>query len=144
MGNSKINPIDYLIKNLDLSFASKPMRVFLTICLVLSMVSGLRLFSEKNYLIAQIADVNKQIEQKNRPLMLQMLSTCKGNLGNQEVILQCIENTKQEIIQPLKKQLNSKRLFIFLWFIFWASLFSSYLFLLSKQKKLKTIEQEAL
>lgn len=142
MRNTKKNAIDYLIRNFDLSFSSKPMRVFLVICLVLSMVSGARLFSEKNYLIAQIADIDKQIEQKNRPLMLEVLNGCKGNLGDQTVVLGCIEDKRQELIQPLKSQLNSKRIFIFLWFVFWIILFSSYLLLLNKQKNLRKLEQE--
>lgn len=142
MKDSKKNAIDYLLRNFDLSFSSKPMRVALLIVVVLSMVSGVRLMSEKNYLVAQIADVNKQIEQKNKPLMLEILVNCKGNLGNQEVVLGCIEDKRLELIQPLKQQLNSKRMFLLLWFAFLVVFITSYLFLLNKQKKLRKLDQE--
>ncbi len=137
MKDAKINAIDHILKNVNLSLSSKPMRVAIVILTVLSLISGLRLVVEKNYLQAQIIDIHKQIAQKNKPLMLEILSECKGNLADQEVVLNCIEDKRIELIKPLKAQIFSKKISIALWFLFWVLLASVYIYLVNRQKSLQ-------
>lgn len=139
---TKSDAYQYVMKNIDLGLNSKPMRIAATILLVFALISGLRLYSEKNYLNAQIVDVQRQFEQKNRPLMLDVMSKCQGDLSNSNVIQGCLDDTRIQMVNSLKGKLIKTKLSLLLWFIIWGVVLGGYIFLFNKQRQFRAKELE--
>lgn len=138
IGSMRMNKSDaykYVIKNIDLSPNNKPVRIVGTILLVVALISGMRIYSEKNYLNAQIIDVHRQFEQKNRPLMLEILNNCQGDLADANLVQACVDDTRSQMVGSLKSKLIKARLSLLLWFVFWCVFLGVYVFIAMKQKQ---------
>lgn len=133
---------EYVLKNVNLGFGSKGMRIILTICVVIALVSGMRLITEKNYLSAQVVDIQKQFIQKNKPLMLEVLSNCQGDLSNRDVVQACLYEKQNQMLSDINRKLIVTKLTLLAWMVWWALVIGAYVLLVHKQKIYRKAQSE--
>lgn len=127
----------YLILNVDLSLRNKSIRLVLLIFTILSGIFGLKNFSRDNYLNAQYAFVQKQFAEKKPSLMLDILSTCQGDLTNPKITQECVDLKQKSMLNPIKKRIFETRIYIIIWGLLNLIFFGTYYVLSSKQNKIK-------
>ena len=105
-----------------IGLGGKGVRIIITVAAIAMIFSGLKAYTGKMRAEAQIHYIEVHFEQKDRKTMLAALSSCEGDLSDQNVVTSCINNYKTAILAPHKTELNKMRVYGFLWWLFWGGL----------------------
>lgn len=134
--------INLIIKNIDLGVGNIAVRIFLTVACIFFLFSALNLASSHHQTTAQISYIDRAFMNKEPRMMRLVISKCRGDFANPEIVKKCHYDTYNEMMQKEKRKRLKIRLYFIVWFIGLGVFSAGFSYLRRKQEEFRTSYQD--